>query len=51
MKKLFYLVPIIIMYAGAISCTPQQLEDTVPQACCGDDLNIPPPPPKSPIGG
>ncbi|SDE36122.1 hypothetical protein [Ulvibacter litoralis] len=50
MKKLALILFTVSLNLGLFSCSPQAIsEDTnAPQACCGEDGHIPPPPP---IGG
>ncbi len=47
MKKIILIVFTVFLNVVAFSCSPQSLssEDTIPQACCGEDDHIPPPPP------
>ena len=45
MKTIFYICLFGLFSAGVSSCTPEAINDKhIPtQACCGDDLNVPPP--------
>jgi len=50
MKKTALILFTVFLNICLFSCTPQSLtEDVAPQACCGDDGDIPPGPP--PVGG
>ncbi len=44
--KTFILSVLLALGSMALSCTPQSFNDelTTPQACCGEDEDIPPPP-------
>lgn len=49
MKQIFFIGIVVFHMAALQSCTPEALNENVPQACCGGD--IPPPPPPPPGGG
>ena len=42
----------VFLNVAFFSCNPESItDDNVPQACCGDGAEIPPPPPTGIIGG
>ncbi len=46
MKKIYLIMFTVFLNIGMFSCTPtNNIDDNSPQACCGDDIPIPPPPP------
>lgn len=51
MKKLVWLLAVVCFALTFQSCTPQSIEEVVPQACCGDDGDIPPYTPPGGGGG
>jgi len=53
MKKISFLLFTVFLTMGIVSCTPTSIVDDAqtPQACCGDDGEIPPPLPPPPGGG
>ena len=45
MQKLYVIIITGFLILGTFSCTPEKVfEDFNPQACCGEELPIPPPP-------
>jgi hypothetical protein len=51
MKKIYVLSLVVFHMIGFQSCTPETLDETTKiQACCGDDIPIPPPLPPPPPG-
>jgi hypothetical protein len=47
MKKVYFLLFLSVFQVFIFSCTPKTLSEEVnnPQACCGEEAQIPPPPP------
>lgn len=45
MKKITLILFTVFLNIGLYSCTPEVIkENTMPQACCGEDIPFPPPP-------
>ncbi|MGB3342682.1 MAG: hypothetical protein WBA61_02100 [Aequorivita sp.] len=44
MKTIFSICLFGLLSTGLLSCTPEAVnnDSNYPQACCGDDLNVPP---------
>ncbi|WP_198658910.1 hypothetical protein [Winogradskyella tangerina] len=49
MKKIAYILSLIIISSVMMSCDPEPIADEPKtQACCGESGEIPPPPPPPP---
>jgi hypothetical protein len=52
MKKLSIILFTVLINIAFFACNPESIVDeSIPQACCGEEGNIPPPPPPPPPGG
>ncbi|WP_299100885.1 hypothetical protein [uncultured Winogradskyella sp.] len=47
MKKIYVILFTVFLNSVFLSCNPESLnEDNTPQLCCGENGEIPPPPPE-----